>query len=151
MVKLCKCAFARSKVQYLGHWIGGGQIAPVDAKVQAISTMERPPTRKGLRRFLGMASYYRRFIPSFADIAASLHSATSKKESSTVKWTAERQQAFSKLQEAVAHTVTLRASDQKLPYSLKMDASGTGIGGALEQQIGDETYPVAFYKMTPVE
>ena len=48
-VKLCKCSFARSQVQYLGHYIGGGKIAPVDAKIQAIAAMDRPSTKKVLR------------------------------------------------------------------------------------------------------
>ena len=152
-VKLCKCSFARSQVQYLGHYIGGGKIAPVDAKIQAIAAMDRPSTKKGLRRFLGMASYYRRFIPGFADKAAQLHSATSKKEGNTIRWTAARQDSFKALQAAMTQTVTLHSPDQMLPYTLKTDASGTGIGAALEQQKEGETFPVAFYsrKLTPVE
>jgi len=144
-VRLAKCSFARSRVQYLGHLIGGGTIAPVDAKIQAISTMEQPVDKKGLRRFLGMASYYRRFIPSFADVAAVLHAATSKKENNRIRWTLERQQAFAKLQEAVTATVTLYAPDQTRPYILKTDASGTGIGAALEQEKDGQNYPVAFF------
>ena len=45
-IKLQKCSFGRAKVQYLGHWIGGGKMAPVDAKVQAIAVMEEPQTKK---------------------------------------------------------------------------------------------------------
>lgn len=72
-VKLQKCSFARSQVQYLGHYIGGGKISPVDAKIQAISTMERPASKKGLRRFLGMASYYRRFTSLCGESSCSSH------------------------------------------------------------------------------
>ena len=152
-VKLSKCSFARSEVQYLGHRVGGGKIVPVDAKVQAIAAMDKPITKKGLRRFLGMASYYRRFIPRYADLAADLHTATSKKTGNTIKWISQRVKAFNQVQEAITRTVTLRSPDQSLPYILKTDASGKGVGAALEQEKDGVTYPIAFYsrKLTPTE
>ena len=53
----------------------------------------------------------------------------------------------------MTQTVTLHSPDQMLPYTLKTDASGTGIGAALEQQKEGETFPVVFYSrtLTPVE
>jgi len=152
-VKLAKCAFARAQVQYLGHSIGGGKIAPVEAKVMAISQMEKPATKKALRRFLGMASYYRRFVPGFAEKAAPLYTATAKKEPDKVRWTSDRETAFSSLKEAMTKTVTLTTPDYSKPYLLKTDASGVGVGAVLEQKTDEVLYPIAFYsrKLTGAE
>lgn len=67
------------------------------------SQMEKPQI-KAMRRFLGMASYYRRFVPDFATIAAPF---TSKKEPNQITWTKDRLE----LQQALTKTVTLHAPD----------------------------------------
>ena len=68
-----KCKFARPSVEYLGHVISAAGIAPNPAKVQAVQEFPVPTSVRGVRQFLGMASYYRRFMPGFAKIAAPLH------------------------------------------------------------------------------
>ncbi len=68
-----KCQFARPKVRYLGHIISKGGIAPNPDKVAAVQRFPVPTTVKAVREFLGMASYYRRFIPT---TAGPLHSLT---------------------------------------------------------------------------
>ena len=71
-VNLTKSNFGQAKVTYLGHIVGGGQIAPIDAKVTAIVEFPKPTTRKELRCFLWMAGYYRRSCANFATVAAPL-------------------------------------------------------------------------------
>ncbi|XP_064121744.1 uncharacterized protein LOC135226230 [Macrobrachium nipponense] len=69
VVNLRKSDFAQAKVVYLGHEIGLGKVAPKKANVEAISNFPAPQNRRGVRRFLGMVGYYRKFVKNFSDIA----------------------------------------------------------------------------------
>lgn len=60
-INLTKCEFGKATVTYLGKQVGQGQVCPVSAKVSAIVDFPFPTTRRELRRFLGMAGYYRSF------------------------------------------------------------------------------------------
>ncbi|XDV12077.1 hypothetical protein PO909_000821 [Leuciscus waleckii] len=75
-VNPAKCAFAASETEYLGHIIGNGMIRPQVSKIQAIESCPLPQTRKQLRSFLGMAGFYRHFIPQFSTRAALLSDLT---------------------------------------------------------------------------
>ncbi len=61
-----KCAIGRVEVRYLGFHLGHGQVRPQIDKTAAIATFPRPKTKKDVRQFLGLAGYYRRFIPSYS-------------------------------------------------------------------------------------
>jgi len=61
-LNLSKCEFGRSSLLSLGQQVGRGQVCPADAKITAIAAFPVPTTRRELRRFLGMARYYRRFF-----------------------------------------------------------------------------------------
>lgn len=67
-----KCSFCQSELKYLGHLVNNQGIQPDKEKIDAISDLSAPTTTKQLRRFLGMASWYRKFVPGFAQIAAPL-------------------------------------------------------------------------------
>ena len=64
-VNLPKSEFGKASVIYLGHLVGHGKVAPIEAKVQAIHDVPPPTTKKALMRFLGMAGYYRKFCRNF--------------------------------------------------------------------------------------
>ena len=72
-LKLEKCNFLKRKVTYLGHEVSGDGISPEPQKVAAVKEWPVPTTVKELRTFLGFASYYHRFIDSFAKVAGPLH------------------------------------------------------------------------------
>ena len=65
-LNLSKCSFAKAQMQYLGHVVVLGTLAPPKAKVEAIGKMAAPCTRKQVRRFLGAIGYNRRYIKNFA-------------------------------------------------------------------------------------
>ena len=70
--KASKCQFGRSSVGFLGHVISERGVGVDPAKVEAIREWARPSTCTDVRRFVGLANYYRRFVPRFSDIAAPL-------------------------------------------------------------------------------
>ncbi len=63
MAKARKCQLGMTQCQYLGHIIGGGMVQPEETKIQAIKEFPIPVTKKGVRSFLGLTGYYRKFIP----------------------------------------------------------------------------------------
>ena len=71
-LNLKKCVFATGEVDYLGHHVGLGKVLPIEKKVEALMNFPRPTTRKQLQSFLGLASYYRKYIPHFAWLSAVL-------------------------------------------------------------------------------
>lgn len=83
-----KCSILCDQVVYLGHVIS---ITPDPAKVQKVQEFPVPTDISKLRQFLGLASYYRKFVPAFAKIAAPLHLQT--------KRTSACNNAFCKLKE----------------------------------------------------
>jgi hypothetical protein len=71
-VKLSKCAFGVEEIEYLGHVVSGRGVAMETTKVEAVNNWPTPKNLKQLRGFLGLTGYYRRFIKSYAKIAAPL-------------------------------------------------------------------------------
>ena len=69
-VKYSKCTFGEEEVEFLGHLVGGGKIKPDPSKLKTVSEWPTPQTPKDIRSFLGLAGYYRRFIPNFSRVAA---------------------------------------------------------------------------------
>ena len=107
--KPSKCRIAMSMVDFIGHRVGGGNIAPKDALIETVLQLPRPRTKKQVRSFLGLAGYYRRFIQNFADISAPLTNLTRKTEPTKVMWTKRAESAFSQLKQKLASPPVLRS------------------------------------------
>ncbi len=71
-LNLAKCEFGQATVTYLGKVVGWGQVKPVHSKVEPIWSYPAPGSRHELRRFLGMAGYYRSFCKNFSAVVALL-------------------------------------------------------------------------------
>jgi len=100
-----KCGLLRPEVPFLGHVISRQGIRPDPSKTEKVRNYPHPVDTTGVRRFLGLASYYRRFIPGFATVAAPLHALT--KKNVTFQWSAECEEAFVQLKELLTSAPVL--------------------------------------------
>ena len=71
-VNLSKSAFGHTQVHFLGHVVGGGEVKPITAKVDAINNFPVPSNKKELMRFLGMAGYTDDFVRIFQLLSSHL-------------------------------------------------------------------------------
>ena len=142
-LKPSKCHLMRQQVEYLGYVVSKHGVATDPAKVQAVQEFPLPKDLKALRSFLGLASYYRRFIPNFSVIANPLYSLTRKDV--PFEWSQDCQEAFDKLKNHLIHAPVLAFPDFSTDFNLETDASGVGLGAVLTQvQKDGQTRPIAF-------
>jgi hypothetical protein len=101
-------------------------------KVVAILDWKAPRDVRGIKSFIGMAGYYRRFIEGFSKIARPMTALLAKKVE--FKWTPECQESFETLNKKLTTTSVLILSDVHKPFSMNFDASYTGLGCVLMQE-----------------
>lgn len=146
-LKPTKCHLAKPKVEYLGYIVSAQGIAADPKKVEAIKSFPVPANLKNLRLFLGLASYYRRFIPRFAAEANPLHALTRKDV--PFIWDTACQKAFEHLKQLMTEAPLLAFPDFRQSFLLETDASGLGLGAVLSQKQEDGTIrPLAFASRT---
>ena len=127
-----KCHWAVERVKFLGHVFDKRGISVDDAKFAIIRNFPVPTTAKGVRSFLGLANYYRRFVNKFSQVSAPLRALL--KADAAFKWTEECQQAFDELKQRLINAPILVLPDFKRPFVLTTDASTTGIAYILGQR-----------------
>lgn len=144
-VNLAKSEFGCASVTYLGHVIGQGKVAPVDAKIQTIVAYPVPTSKRALRRFLGMVGYYRKFCKNFAEVALPLTKLLKKSEKFV--WNDACQKAFERLKFLLCHFPVLSSPDFGKPFALAVDASDDAVGAVLLQQNESDgvEHPVAYF------
>ena len=118
-VKLDKCQFGMDQCIYLGHMVGNGTVRPEHSKLEALKNFPIPRTKTAVRGFLGLAGYYRRFIPNFAETAAPLSDLTRKTATKEVKWNDECGKAFEKLKSLLCGEPVLKCPDFEKPFVLQ--------------------------------
>ena len=129
-----KCQIGLPSVTYLGHVFSATGMSPDPEKISAVHNWPSPTEVGTLRSFLGLASYYRRYIHKFADIAAPLYHLTNK--GIPFVWDDACQLAFTTLKTALMKAPILKYPDfspASKQFQLYTDASATGIGAVLEQ------------------
>ena len=130
--KFSKCEFWMNKVSFLGHVVSAEGIAVDPSKVQDVLNWKAPKSVTEVRGFLGLAGYYRRFIPNFSRIAKPMTELL-EKDTSFV-WTASREEAFQTLKKQLTTAPVLAQPDITKPFDVYCDASGTGLGCVLMQE-----------------
>ena len=133
-LKLKKCQFMKKSVDYLGHVISTEGIAPDPNKIDKIANYKVPISVDEVRSFLGLAGYYRRFVPNFGTIARPLTRKTHKDlEKEPFTWSEEDHKAFETLRTCLVTPPILAFPNFNLEFLLFTDACDYGIGAVLSQ------------------
>ena len=160
-IKLKKSFFFQSNVLLLGHVLSKDGILPNPEKVSKVRDCPILNSAKDEHSFLGLASYYQRFIPQFTKWANPLHDlihpiVTKKKHAGTkvppllpnlplFQWTPDHQESFDKLKEALISTPVLAYPNYSKPFILETDASLKGLGAVLSQEDDEENFCIISY------
>ena len=135
-----KCTIAANEIKILGHEIKDGKILPAIDKIKTIETWPKPQTKKHLKSFLGLISYFRDHVSHYAEIAYPLTSILGQAHPNRLKWTERQQTAFDTLRKALISRPVLQPPNENKPFKLYADSSKFAISSILIQE-GDENPP----------
>lgn len=141
--KLSKCIFAQETIEYLGHVVSKERVQVDKKKIQAMGEWPLPKNIKQLRGFLGLTSYYWKFVQGYAQIASPLTELLRKNK---FGWNDEAQTAF-ELKRKMTQTLVLLLPNFEKVFVVETYASNTGIGAVLSQ----DGHPLAYFskKLSP--
>ena len=128
---LKKCQWGQKSCEFLGHVVGCGKVSPAELKVKAVRDICIPKTKKGIRQFLGLTGYYRRFIPKYAENSFHLTEATRKTAPDRVICCDELLHEFIYLRDVLCGLPSLTLPVPADKFLLQTDASGVGLGAVL--------------------
>nr|XP_034919250.1 uncharacterized protein LOC118052388 [Populus alba] len=137
-LRMSKCKFASSEIEYLGHIVSGQGVHADPSKIESMIKWPKPKTLKSLRVFLGLTGYYRRFIKGYGVIADPL---TKLLKKGAFQWGSDADQAFEELKRAVSTPPVLALPDFNQSFVIECDASGRGLGVVLMQ----EGRPISYF------
>jgi hypothetical protein len=129
--KFSKCEFWLDSVKFLGHTNSKDGISMDPSKVQEVMDWKPPKSVHQIRSFLGLAGYYRRFIPDFSRIAKPMTKLL--KKGVKFVWSEDCDKAFHTLREHLTSAPVLTQPNMSKPFEVFRDASGTGLGCVLMQ------------------
>ncbi|GFV75112.1 retrovirus-related Pol polyprotein from transposon 17.6 [Trichonephila clavipes] len=138
-----KCKFFQKEVNYLGHIISAEGVRTDPEKVSAVKNWKRPENLRELRSFLGLCTYYRKFVKGFSNIARPLHKLTESKQK--FQWTKECEDSFLQLKEALTSSPILIYPQPDKPFILDTDASNESVGAVLSQEIDGQERVIAYW------
>lgn len=127
-----KCQFAARQIEFLGFELSGEGIRPGTHKMEAIKTYKSLINIHEVRRFVGLVRFFRRFIPTFANIIQPITDLTRKTEE--FQWGLIQQEAFDKLKHLINYQPVIHVFDPKKYIELHTDASAVGLAGMLFQR-----------------
>ena len=137
-----KCMLFQRSVTFLGHVISAEGIATDPEKTAVVTSWPAPTSLTETRSFVGLCSYYRRFVQDFAKVAAPLHELT--KNNVRFQWTDRAQEVFERLKQALTTPPILTMPNDEGEFCLDTDASERSIGAVLSQKQGELERVIAY-------
>lgn len=150
-INLKKCKFFVDNIEYLGRNISQEGVRPSKVKVAAVVNSPIPKNIKQVRQFMGLASYFRKFIPDFANRTACITKLT--KHDQKWEWGHQQDTAREYVINHLSNKPLLTIFDPELPTELYTDASSLGYGAILIQKINNEKRVIAYFskRTSPAE
>ena len=146
--KPSKCMIGYGSIECLGHNIVDQTVRPQEDMVQAVRDAPHPTTKRQMKSFLGLAGFYRRFIPNFSSIASPLTDLTKRDRPNSIRdWQDKHEKAFQTLKNRLTSSpiLCLPVFQNGTPFLLRTDASDVGIGAVLLQEFeGVGRLPIAY-------
>jgi len=141
-LKPSKCHFFQKKIQFLGYIVSEKGLETDPDKIRVIKEWPALQNVAETRSFIGLCSYYRKFVPGFADLAAPLHDLT--KKGVRFQWTEKHQAAFDELKHRLTSTPILSLPRDEGQFLLDTDASNEALGLILSQVTDGEEHVIAY-------
>ena len=146
-LKLSKCTFNMTKVEYLGLLISPGFIKMDPTKLEAIKNWTAPVDVKAVQSFIGFCNFYQKFIIGFSNLAKPLLSLTHK--NAQWQWSIDHVITFSKIKEVFLKQPILAFPNHTKPFFIMTDASLTASGGILMQKDSNgDLHPCTYFSKT---
>lgn len=143
-ISIDKSQFCRKSVRYLGFILNEEGVSVDSAKIEPILNYPPPKSVKDVRRLLGLAGFYQRFIENYSRIASPL-SDLLKKSKGKFHWTKEADDALLQLKSALTSPPILSNPDFDQPFAIETDSSDLAVGAVLTQLIDGERRCIAFF------
>ena len=142
-----KCEFMVDSITYLGHQIDADGLHPLSDKVQAVKDAPSPRNVQELKAYLGLLTYYGKFLPDLSTVLAPLYKLLRK--GAPWKWGKEEKQAFQTSKDLLTSSSLLVHFDPQLKLILACDASAYGVGAVLAHKMPDGTeQPIGYASRT---
>lgn len=143
-VSLEKSRFCRKQVMYLGYLLTERGVSIDQSRIQPILNYVRPKSVKDIRRLMGLAGFYQKFIEGYSRITAPITDLL-KKEKKKFTWSDEAEQAFNELKAVLTSAPVLGNPDFSKPFTIESDASDNAVGAALVQEQDGETRVIGYF------
>jgi len=130
-VKVSKCEFGKTSLNYLGHIVGGGELKIDPSKIAVIVNWPKHKSATEIRSFLGATQYYGNFISNFSLIVAPLHVLT--RLNKVFQWGGKQQKAFDTLKEKISITRLLALPDLQRLFEIEIDPNDYAMRAVLMQ------------------
>lgn len=145
-LNLEKCRFMENSVQYLGHRIDNEGLHPLKERIEAVTKAPAPKDKAQLESFIGLLTYYARFLPNMSTALEPLYQL--KRKDVPWRWTRRENNAFKQAKQLLTNSEVLMHFNPELPIVLSCDASSYGVGAVLSHTVDGINKPIAFASKT---
>ena len=149
-INLDKCRFAQNEIKILGHVVNGSGIKPNPNKIEIIQNLNPPTSVTGVKSFLGVINFFRKFIPNCSTISEPIVSLTRKNKNKDKKiiWEEDQQILFNLLKQKLMNAPILKFPDYSKEFIIETDALSVGLGAVLAQEYEVDNslinFPIAY-------